>query len=390
MSTRVVDSKTVLAVGQISPAWDAYDRYRRNSDGGNTLKALRLAGIYTENQYDSSIIFERNEPTKVGTNMNGPYNWTIGGHILGGVPIASPSIPFPDPYDLMGQLESRWKNSDFNAGVFMAEGKEAVSMLGTRLSGLSRAAKALYHRNLGGALREMTGSVPSAAKAKARNRMDLNDLSGAWLELHLGWSPMLGDIYSAAQLLDLRERGNRIKVANFNEGVVTVSGNPDHWIVKGKHRKYQSIIVECKRAATLPESLGLRDPAGVLWEATTLSFVADWFLPIGKSLANAHAVGAVPVEKVIHTNYYVLEGKSFPNQRQLGGLWVDPQHYDFNCYMKTYEVKRRIYDSLFPLIGHLGWLPGSVSPKWDPSLWKLATASALVHQAISQLLHRGK
>lgn len=389
MSTRTVDSKTVIGVGTISPAWDAYDRYRRNSDGGNTPRELRLRGIYTENQYDSSIRFERHSPVKVGSAMNGPYNWSISTENLGGVPVPIEPIAYPDPYSLMGDLEAQWKQSEFNAGVFMAEGKEALSMGIFRLKGIDAAARALRRGNIGGALRNLTGSVPPTNRTRANTALKSKDVASAWLELHLGWVPMMNDIYSAANLLDLRPRVNRVKASNYNEIGLWASGAKEQWTVTGRERKYQSIIVEFYREPTKLEALGLTDPAGVAWEATRLSFVADWFLPIGRSLANMHAVGALPVQKVIHTNFQKLEGRSIALTRNVGGLWLDPMYQSRALDIRReYTVRRRIYDSLFPIIGVLGWLPGSISPKWDPSLWKFATASALAHSTIMSLAKR--
>jgi hypothetical protein len=219
-----------------------------------------------------------------------------------------------------------------------------------------------------------------------RNRLDLGDVSGAWLEGHLGWSPMIGDIYNAAELLKLSQRQNRIKVSTANSCKLRASGLAPHWEVEGEDKYIQAIIVEFSREPTMIERLGLTDPAGILWEATPYSFVVDWFLPIGNSLSEMHAVGAVPVSKVIHTNYHVLRGKSSSLVDNLAGLWVDPSMRGlFHGYAKTYEVRRRIYESIFPLIGTLGWIPGEILPKWEPNIWRLFTSAALAHQSLSKL-----
>lgn len=386
MSTRSVNSKTILNVSNTVPGgWDAYDSYKRTSSGANTPRDLRLKGVYTENMYDCVIQSKVSDVCYVRFgNPSGPFTQTLGTENLGGTPVpVNSALPYPDPYSLLGKLEERWKDSTFNVGVFAAEGKEALEMMHQRLVGLHAAAQALRRRQFGLALRNLTGQIPKGQSREALRKLDGRDLSGAWLELNLGWSPMIGDIYNATKDIGLQYLHNRVRASTYNFCSMQSAGSQDCWTVEGGHKKHVQIIVYCRKSASWRQYWGLTDPAGIAWEATRLSFVADWFLPIGKYLANLHAVGAIPVERVVYTTYARTYGRSSVIKNPVAGAYHNGRIG--HGITRDFEVHRRIYDSLYPLIGTVGFLPGTIVPKWNPSIWKVFTASALLDQALRKL-----
>lgn len=384
MTTRSVNSKTILAVSNFVPgAWDAYDEYKRTSSGGNTPRADRLKGKYRENAYDCVIQSKVSDVCHVGSSPAGPFNWILGTENLGGTPKPVDTITYPDPMSLVGKLEERWRQSTFNVGVFAAEGKEALEMMHQRLVGLHAAAQALRRKQFGLALRNLTGQIPHANRKEALRKLDGRDVSGAWLELNLGWSPMIGDIYNATNEIGFEYIKNRVRASAYNFSAMEASGSKDAWTVEGGQKKHTQIIVFCRRPPNWREQWGLTDPAGIAWEATRLSFVVDWFLPIGKYLAGLHAVGALPVERVILTNYARTYGKSFVIKNPVAGLYHNG-HIGHGI-KRDFEVHRQIFDSLLSVVGTTGFLPGTVLPKWHPSVWKVATASALLDQALRKL-----
>jgi hypothetical protein len=384
VTTRDIYSKTILRVGGVPGAYDSYDEYRKVSSGANTPRDLRLKRTYLENAYDAVITSDYNGTADVSFNVNGPFTYPMSVYNLGGKPKPiDTAIPYPDPYALMGKLAEKWKQSTFNAGVYAAEGKEALEMMHQRLVGLHAAAQALRRRQFGLALRNLAGQVPKGNRREALRRLDGRDVSGAWLELNLGWSPMMKDIFEATDSIGFNSVVNRVRASTYNFSAMEASGSKDCWYVEGGHKKHTQIIVYVSREPSLRERWGLTDPAGIAWEATRLSFVIDWFLPIGSYLANLHAVGALPVTKVVHTNFARTYGKSYVIKSPVAG--VHHRGHVENGIVRNYEVRRRIYDSLFPLIGTVGWLPASVKPKWAPNVWRVATASALLDQALRKL-----
>lgn len=251
MSTRSVNSKTILNVSNTVPGgWDAYDSYKRTSSGANTPRDLRLKGVYTENMYDCVIQSKVSDVCYVRFgNPSGPFTQTLGTENLGGTPVpVNSALPYPDPYSLLGKLEERWKDSTFNVGVFAAEGKEALEMMHQRLVGLHAAAQALRRRQFGLALRNLTGQIPKGQSREALRKLDGRDLSGAWLELNLGWSPMIGDIYNATKDIGLQYLHNRVRASTYNFCSMQSAGSQDCWTVEGGHKKHVQIIVYCRRA----------------------------------------------------------------------------------------------------------------------------------------------
>jgi hypothetical protein len=354
-------------------------KHRRKVDqeGQNTPKALRDVGIFTENPYIGTKVVDIDPVCKVGTSP-GNYNQLWPASSLGGRPAVYPDfVQYHSAIDLLGKLEEKWKGSQFNIGVTVGEGRESAQMMYHRLGGIYRSVRSLKRGNFGGALRELTGQVPKSRQHRARTRMNEHDITGAWLELNLGWSPMIKDIFEAAELVKLKERKNRIIVSKARKGIPMVNGNQLHWEVTGKCERRMSVIVDVTRNPTLIEAMGLTDPASIMWELVPFSFVADWVSPIGNYLANLHAVGALPAKKVIITKSEKLHGHSRPLASPVGGL-----HHQFDfprIVYKASRVERSIYSSMQAAFTATDFMPTSITAKWDPDLWKISTAVSLVH-----------
>lgn len=383
MTKRLYTSKTILGVGS-APGLEPYDLYYRSVDGTNTDNRLRKLGIYTENTYDGYTSFERADAVKAALRKGDPPMFSMNAFTIGGKPIpAEPDMPYPYYSDMMSKLEERWKQSEFNVGVFAAEGKDSLRMMATRLESLRDAAVALKQKHLLAALKHMTGSVPPPHRARARNRMDVGDLSGAWLELHLGWSPMMSDIYNAANIVMFMPWQNRVTVRASNKCSMQAAAEPEKWHVEGQCKRGVQIIVTCRSSPSWLDYWGLTNPAGIAWEATRMSFVVDWFLPIGRYLDNMHAVASVPVYSVTTTEYEKIYGKSLLVVTPVAGVW--PNGNDFHGLFKSWKVRRRTHASLLDIVGTTGFLPKTIKPKWAPDVWKVTTAAALLDQALRGL-----
>lgn len=114
------------------------------------------------------------------------------------------------------------------------------------------------------------------------------DAASAWLSYKFGWLPLLQDIHSMAQF-DPIEPGYATAVGVATENHI-MTGFSSLYVPKGspKHTKG----AECKVAYTVEDSvlanltsLGLANPLSIAWELAPLSFVVDWFLPIGNSIS---------------------------------------------------------------------------------------------------------
>jgi hypothetical protein len=123
-------------------------------------------------------------------------------------------------------------------------------------------------------------------------------LADAILQLQYGYRPLMSDCYNAVKVLNEQEnRANQYVVsrsAKRREGIffekdvgVDVAGVT--WRVRKRVRGYHKCHVRLdyvKSNAPLVafSSLGLTNPALLAWELMRLSFVVDWFIPIGSYL----------------------------------------------------------------------------------------------------------
>lgn len=384
MTNRTISSKTILGVGTY-PGWEPYDQFFKNQAGGNTPQALLADGIVNENNYVmNSYLLTSGQCLMNGQNF-------LGTHVLCGTPsVPTETLEYPTAYSLAGKLEARWRDSQFSAGVTFGESKESLIMMADRIVGLCEALRSLRRGNLGGALRNLTGQVPRGSRRNARALMDARDISGAWLEINLGWSPMLSDIYNAEAALKPQPIKNRVMARSSVRCPMTVTGNGSDWFVKGQMVKHTQVIAYVSRDEHTLNRWGLTDPAGIAWALTPLSFVADWFLPITKGLANWHAIGSFPSEKVIVTQYAKAYGKSYCQANPVAGLQhTAPGTYVGNGVYRQWDVNRGIFTSMLDAVGTLAFLPASITPRWNPNAWRVFTGASLLHQWLMDL-HRNR
>lgn len=119
-----------------------------------------------------------------------------------------------------------------------------------------------------------------------------------WLELQYGWKPLMSDIVDAANRIKSGgapyEKADRVSVfarKRRTESVrywdLPVSGGCFQKVMQGpvSHQGVVSLSYYMDNSL-LPmfNSLGLVNPAALLWEETPYSFVVDWFLPVGNWL----------------------------------------------------------------------------------------------------------
>lgn len=166
--------------------------------------------------------------------------------------------------------------------VSIAERKQAFSMIESRCIQLYRFTRNLRRLRFGDAARDLGLSGPPKGV-----RRHGRDLGGAWLEYHLGWKPLIGDIHSGLDVLQRglppfrvrgRARGQKYKLIQ------------DTWDLY--YYQEQDLRVQYLASVTVSDpnlwranQLGLINPAVVLWELVPFSFVVDWFLPVGDFLS---------------------------------------------------------------------------------------------------------
>lgn len=181
---------------------------------------------------------------------------------------------------LLGKLREKVAGSDFNAGVFLGEGKEALNMITDSATRLYKAYRSARSGNLIKAQRYLlNGSRHEVEPPKV--------LASNWLQLQYGWLPLLKDLENGAQFLAHHlsvplQQVVRVSAQVANTVQSASPSNTAPMSSKAYTRKWIKCILKEKDIVTLS---GLTDPLSVAWELVPYSFVIDWFIPIGNYLS---------------------------------------------------------------------------------------------------------
>jgi hypothetical protein len=195
-------------------------------------------------------------------------------------------------------------------GVATAEGREAVSMITTRLLQVAKftghvargrygdAAKDLGVNWTGKSARKSKISVPKAVVPKSKDaRESVRGFSQIYLEFHFGWSPLMKDIHDAMKVLDSPIEPHRVKASatgSWTDPLAFHSVTSDTDWKRTEHRdgKYvQTVKLQGDLIITNPNLMmmqqnGILNPASIAWELVPFSFVLDWFVNVGDYLSS--------------------------------------------------------------------------------------------------------
>nr|QDH89095.1 MAG: hypothetical protein H2Bulk34326_000004 [Leviviridae sp.] len=181
------------------------------------------------------------------------------------------------------------KSQDIHLGNFLAEGHKTIDMVANTANKIANQVIRFRSKypgdwlkvvgtQIGGLQRNLWCTIPNA-----------------WLQLQYGWIPLLSDIVGAMMHLARRDRFEIPYVsahATGNNNVVTNSqlSGAQGGVVKYAWLQKQQVrvfLVYRLRSPALAElsSLGLINPAEIIWETTRYSFVVDWFLPVSAWLS---------------------------------------------------------------------------------------------------------
>lgn len=287
-----------------------------------------------------------------------------------------PQPPMPAVAEATAGLMEKWTQTSFNVGVALGEGRESAEMIISRLQGITKAAVALKHGSVGGALRYF-GWIPKRNRKRAAARVVNDDLFGAWMEMRYGWIPFLSDIYEASQFLEPKAYSTNVRSSKQNtetySGVSRYNTLVGDVSVQSSMSKGVSAYCTVSRTPHWAESLGLTDPASIAWELMPLSFVADWFLPIGDTIKANYVRTFMPITRSGYTSRTILEAtlKTLNPSLTVKGP----------CHRRNVQVVRT---------GGLGSLTGDLealginhtTPQWDTSLKRLVDSTALANNSL--------
>jgi len=195
--------------------------------------------------------------------------------------------------------------------VTIAERKQAVEMIASRLTGIRRFSQDLKKLNFISAARrlglrlEPLPPPPGAPKSKRYRyyrdirsrkvvtlRTRSRDFGNNFLEFHFGWEPLVKDTYNAIRIVC----GDDVSLSLPLISRATVSfKDPAPGLTLGS-LGYQAIgsasaLIRAQVRLDNPsgrlfDRLGLTNPAVVLWELIPFSFVVDWFVNVNDVLSS--------------------------------------------------------------------------------------------------------
>lgn len=174
-------------------------------------------------------------------------------------------------------------------GTSLAEIGDSFAMIALRAGTLLKAYKALKR----GKFRDFRKAldVRPLEKHKGTKFSKPKDASALWLEYWMGWAPMIGDVYSAIDVIQSDPPPLTISATSGTRAEIRL-----HTVNQNEERRRDgSLQVTCKVQADvairnpnlfLANSLGLVNPANVAWDLIPFSFMVGWFVNVSEFLAN--------------------------------------------------------------------------------------------------------
>jgi len=308
-----------------------------------------------------------------------------------------PAKPFTDS-ELGLRLIKKAKGNEWSLPVFLGELKETAGMVTKSAVHLTQMVLALRKGNISGFFRMFHPSAKqprerAARRAKAKfdqnfGRDPAKAVSGAWLEYQYGWKPFLKDVDDAFKLLsDMQDRSDfnissvrtRLKrevIDSINSptnltsfaGISLGGSILTSWELSGSATWRFSI-----RELNTLGKLGLINPLSVAYNLATLSFVADWFIPIG-SYIDALDV-PMRFSHVGGTYGYKATGTVvYSGLRPSQAGWTLTSH--------NLQTSNRVYVQRRPMTGLPTPKLADLSFKADLGLQRAVSATALLSQTV--------
>lgn len=266
-------------------------------------------------------------------------------------------------------------NNDFNAGQSLAELPETARFVAQTLGSAGRLFRAIKRRDAYRAKEVIKdyfeGSGRNWKKEKIPSKIPKSPAS-AYLQYQFAWKPMMNDIYNTVELATQ----GLAKPASFKAAVNLDDksfGKPTYFYdhkydieVNGKFKRGvevgQSFSVRDQTMYDLSR-LGLTNPLAIAWELVPLSFVFDWFLPLGSFFESLTTGIGLKFETGYVTRY--LDNDFTVIYADKGYVGGDKSRLQ----IKVTSMNRQVLDS-FP--------PTWPYPKVDLSLGQIVTGLALI------------
>lgn len=141
-------------------------------------------------------------------------------------------------------------------------------------------------------------------------RHPIKESANNWLEFHLGIAPVVGDIYSAVDILQspidnqwIKERAHTFpgKLSEYRYAGAYAIGL-QQWFIDRINVQYTAQVAVSNPNLWLANQLGVLNPAVVAWQMIPLSFVLDWFVNVEQFLGTGSDLFGLTILKASTTS----------------------------------------------------------------------------------------
>lgn len=204
-------------------------------------------------------------------------------------------------YDrVSNKLLTKLKAQNVNLGQLWGERAQTQRLFTSVTASILSSYRALRRGQLGKAIGQLTGLGVHRNRRMLHEFLAKNNRAAAerWLEFQYGIRPLIGDLYGSLDELVRKERtGAYTFMVSANskeksEEIYRWSANyltEYDWMRRYCERidSIRSEIFFRKPHVVISDltSVGVMNPAVILWELTPWSFVVDWLLPVGSYLS---------------------------------------------------------------------------------------------------------
>lgn len=337
-TTSRVDNRRALTLGVTSTnnkqnrPWTNWRYTRRSAHGGHHNRVNRAWWYgYGINDYGYPVMNATNVYTSGNRGFDHPWAFTSFSE-----PTTKAEANAIAEAKLLSSLEEA--RTQWNLAVTLGEARETASMIAHTARRLGSSFLSFKKGKITDAWRQLRGKerVPvhhqenfRSLKKRAKRDTWADESASAWMEFNYGWTPLLGDIDSAAKYLaEKHVRGyfpvqevSRAHRARRTSSVNYGTGNSYRYVDRARfmshvRRTYELYPDWAKKPSTLNE-LGFTDPYTLAWELLPLSFVVDWFVNVGQVLQSLHEFRQWRVKRGIYSSRSVSA-----QERALTRNWV--------------------------------------------------------------------
>lgn len=311
--------------------------------------------------------------------MNGQTTWkrkSVGGTYIAGTSEGAHLIGWVsnDGIAMYAKLMAKVRGHSFNLGIAAAESPQSLTLVANTITRIAKAFSAVRRGRIDLAVRVL-GAAPRKShllfppSVYSRRKLRQTDVSAMWLEIQYGWRPLIQDVYEgmSAYAAVMNPPRRSIVSASHGREAFNTRLTPGSLILQSSTTTISGKVwYEMIESLSVPRTLGLTNPAAVVWEKIPYSFVADWFIPIGTYL---DVVSAIP-------NLTGRFMQTFTYKTETTGRGTTATYRGATISCRSINMWRQV--------------PGSISvpfPQFVPlekalSIGHLKNALALIHQAV--------